>query len=44
MKELFLSIADKQMSEQKELLDLAFETWKRDLEQVDDVCVIGVKI
>jgi hypothetical protein len=32
------------MAIQKELIDKAFEEWKRDLEQVDDVCVIGVKI
>jgi tetratricopeptide (TPR) repeat protein len=44
MKELFLRIAQEPMAIQKELIDKAFEEWKRDLEQVDDVCVIGVKI
>jgi len=44
MREMFLRVANKPMSEQKELIDQAFEDWKRDLEQVDDVCVIGVKI
>jgi tetratricopeptide (TPR) repeat protein/serine phosphatase RsbU (regulator of sigma subunit) len=44
MKELFLRIAHEPMAIQKELIDKAFEEWKRDLEQVDDVCVIGVKI
>ena len=29
---------------QKENLDIAFENWKWNLEQVDDVCVIGVRI
>ncbi len=31
-------------NEQKEILTHKFETWKGDLEQVDDVCIIGVKI
>jgi hypothetical protein len=29
---------------QKQKLDQIFENWKGDLEQVDDVCVIGIKI
>lgn len=44
MKELFLSISHKSMNEQKEIIDQFFEDWKRDLDQVDDVCVIGVRI
>ena len=32
------------MLEQKEVLDKMFEDWKGDLEQIDDVCVIGVRI
>ncbi|HRN40977.1 MAG TPA: SpoIIE family protein phosphatase, partial [Vicingus sp.] len=32
------------MEEQKKILDTVFENWKGDLEQVDDVLVIGVKI
>lgn len=44
MKELFLGIANEPMAIQKDLIDKAFEEWKRDLEQVDDVCVMGVKI
>jgi hypothetical protein len=32
------------METQKEILDRAFEGWKGDLEQVDDVCVIGVRV
>jgi len=41
---LLLSIQDKSMEEQKIVIDETFETWKDDLEQVDDVCVIGVRI
>ena len=41
---LLLSIYDKSMDEQKELLEKHFYKWKGNLEQVDDVCVIGVRI
>ena len=43
-KNLLLSIYNQPLDEQKELLDNHFEQWKGDLEQIDDVCVIGVKI
>ena len=43
-KELLLSIQDKSMEEQRVLIDEAFETWRGSLEQIDDVCVIGVRI
>jgi hypothetical protein len=43
MKDLLLSIQQKTMDEQKNILNLAFENWKKNIEQVDDVCVIGVK-
>ncbi len=32
------------MDEQKARLATEFDQWKRDLEQIDDVCIIGVKI
>jgi hypothetical protein len=32
------------MEIQKQKLEDVFKNWKGDLEQVDDVCVIGVKI
>ena len=32
------------LQKQSELLNMAFDNWKGDLEQVDDVCVIGIKI
>ena len=41
---LILSIQEKTMKEQKIFLEDTFERWKGDLEQIDDVCVIGVKI
>ena len=43
-RELLLNIQDKAMEEQKKSIDVAFETWKGDLEQIDDVCVIGVRV
>jgi transcriptional regulator with GAF, ATPase, and Fis domain/serine phosphatase RsbU (regulator of sigma subunit) len=35
---------DKELEEQKEYLNTAFETWKGNLEQVDDVTVVGIRI
>jgi ligand-binding sensor domain-containing protein/serine phosphatase RsbU (regulator of sigma subunit) len=43
-KRLVLSIRDESMEKQRVLLDNAFEEWKGNLEQIDDVCVIGVRI
>ena len=42
--DLILANANKSMAEQKELISKEFNVWKRDLEQVDDVCIIGVRI
>jgi PAS domain S-box-containing protein len=44
LKELLLSIQTKTMAEQKEILDTTFENWKGNLEQVDDLLVIGIRI
>lgn len=43
-KEELLKIHHQPMAEQKHHLDQFFETWKGNTEQVDDVCVIGVRI
>ena len=43
-RELLLKVNDKTLSEQKLAIDQAFEDWRGDNEQVDDVCVIGVKV
>ncbi|MBQ21039.1 MAG: hypothetical protein CMD31_09815 [Flavobacteriales bacterium] len=43
-KNLLLSIQDKNMSEQKKILEKHFKEWKGGLEQVDDVCILGVRI
>jgi tetratricopeptide (TPR) repeat protein len=44
LKELLLSIQAKTMDEQYQILNQKFEQWRGNLEQVDDVCVIGVRI
>ena len=41
---LLLSIQDKTMAEQKTVINETFEAWRGSLEQIDDVCVIGVRI
>jgi len=43
-KELLLGIHKQNMEKQKSLLDKKFNQWKGELEQVDDVLVIGLKI
>jgi len=43
-KNYLISIANLPMQEQKEKLTETFTTWKGDLEQIDDVCVIGVRV
>lgn len=44
LKTLLCEISDKEMSAQKEVLVQQFNAWKGPLEQVDDVCVIGIKL
>jgi len=43
-KKLLLEILEDSMEEQMRKIDEAFESWKGELEQLDDVCVIGVRI
>ena len=44
MQHLFLSIQDKNMKEQEQILHQTFVSWKGSLEQVDDVLVLGIRI
>jgi serine phosphatase RsbU (regulator of sigma subunit) len=44
LKQVFTELKPVNMQAQKEILDNTFQEWKRDLEQVDDVLVIGVKL
>ena len=41
---LLLENIKKPMKEQKEILDSTFEEWKGNLDQIDDVVIVGIKI
>lgn len=44
LNEILLDLHKKPLNEQQTLLDSGFENWKGKLEQIDDVCVIGLKL
>lgn len=44
LKALLVSIAKLPMEEQKLKLEKEFEEWRGDMEQVDDVCIIGIRV
>ncbi|MFN3916917.1 MAG: tetratricopeptide repeat protein [Flavobacteriales bacterium] len=44
LKKSLLNIQSKTINEQKLILEKEFETWKSDIEQTDDVCIIGVRL
>ena len=44
LEEVILGMEILNMEEQCITLNLAYEEWKGELEQIDDVCVIGVRI
>jgi ligand-binding sensor domain-containing protein/serine phosphatase RsbU (regulator of sigma subunit) len=43
-RQLLLSIQEESMENQQIIINESFEKWKGDLEQIDDVCVMGVRI
>ena len=43
-KEILLSIQGQSMQEQKTFLDTFIENWRENLEQTDDILVIGIKV
>lgn len=43
-RKLLLSIHNEPMEKQKQLLEEAFNEWKGELEQVDDICMIGLRV
>jgi len=43
-KKLLLRIHNKSMEKQKSIINETFDNWKSNLEQLDDVCVIGVRV
>jgi len=44
LKELFLKISEKKMTEQEEVLSKTLVEWKGKIEQIDDVLIIGVRV
>lgn len=44
LEELIIAIKERTLEEQKTSLELAFEKWKGDQEQVDDVSIVGIRI
>jgi serine phosphatase RsbU (regulator of sigma subunit) len=44
LNDLLLANSKKSMNDQSNLLVNEFDKWKGNLEQVDDVCVIGIRI
>ena len=44
LKDTLFAINAKPMKQQKVILKETFESWKGELEQIDDVCIIGMKI
>jgi serine phosphatase RsbU (regulator of sigma subunit) len=44
LKEILLANSSKNPNHQRDVLERSFEEWKGKLEQVDDVCVIGIRI
>lgn len=43
-KRMFLSIQDKNMEEQTEYIRSVMNDWKGNLEQLDDICIMGIRI
>ena len=44
IKQLLLNINDKELNEQKQILDRTNNEWKGGMDQIDDIVIIGVKI
>lgn len=44
LKESLKEISKMKLSEQERMLTHQFESWKGDMEQIDDVCILGIKL
>jgi serine phosphatase RsbU (regulator of sigma subunit) len=44
LKDLLISISHEPMAAQQKKLDAVFTSWKGNMEQVDDMCVIGIRV
>ncbi len=43
-KNILTENSDLEMPQQKEILAQEFENWKGKMDQIDDVCVFGIKV
>jgi sensor histidine kinase YesM len=44
LEELLINIHTKDTNEQKNILEKVHKDWRGNLEQVDDICILGIKI
>jgi serine phosphatase RsbU (regulator of sigma subunit) len=44
LRELLIKVSELSMEHQKDAIDKAYEEWKGDLEQVDDILLIGIRV
>lgn len=44
LQQLLLSISQEPMKEQKNILSSRFELWKGHHEQIDDICILGIRV
>jgi serine phosphatase RsbU (regulator of sigma subunit) len=42
--ELFRNVSNQPLKKQHEAIETRFNSWKGDLEQLDDVCVVGIRL
>ncbi|MBK9285572.1 MAG: SpoIIE family protein phosphatase [Sphingobacteriaceae bacterium] len=44
LKQILIDLKDASMQEQKTAIENYFQQWKGDIEQTDDICIIGLKV
>jgi serine phosphatase RsbU (regulator of sigma subunit) len=44
LEEILFASSSKSLEEQKQILNASFNNWKGNLEQVDDVTIIGIRL
>ncbi|HEY0029890.1 MAG TPA: SpoIIE family protein phosphatase, partial [Bacteroidia bacterium] len=44
LKSILVSISSESMAAQQQELDNVFNSWKGEMEQIDDVCIIGIRV
>jgi serine phosphatase RsbU (regulator of sigma subunit) len=44
LRNMLVANADRPLKEQLQVIETTFDKWKGNLEQVDDVCVMGVRV